>query len=145
MPSSSIPVPPTKRKDTELTAVLQPSPTSACCDTCAALPDSSSAIACTLGSDEFKQRVEAIRALASRSLRRAERKPLLLSLTYGPEALDAVADLVAKEAECCSFLSFDLRHDGQAVYLTITAPIDALSAADELFAHFAPDLAREAA
>jgi hypothetical protein len=83
--------------------------------------------------------------LAGRSLLRAERKPLLLSLTYAPEALDAVQDLVAKESECCSFLDFDLRHDGRGVYLAIAAPIDALAAADELFAHFAPELAREAA
>ena len=31
------------------------------------------------------------------------------------------------------------------VRLTITAPMEALAAADELFAHFAPELAREAA
>lgn len=128
-----------------MTTVLQSPAVSACCDTCAALPDTSLAIACTLGSNEFKERVDGIRALAGRSLLRADRKPLALSLTYGPEALGGVQDLVAKEAECCSFLGFDLRHDARGVYLTITAPVDALTAADELFAHFAPELARSAA
>lgn len=128
-----------------MTTVLQAPPASACCDACAALPDTSVAIACTLGSGDFKERVGAIRALSGRSLLRADRKPLALALTYGPEALDAVRDLVAKEAECCSFLDFDLRHDERGVYLAITAPIDALAAADELFAHFAPELARSAA
>ncbi len=119
---------------------------SACCDSCAtSAQDTALAIACTLGAGDFKERVAGIRALASRSLRSSHRKPLQLRLVYGPEALAEVEDLVAKESDCCSFLAFDLRHDDQCVRLTITAPVEAFSAADELFAHFAPDLAREAA
>ena len=119
---------------------------SACCDSCATSAENTAlAIACTLGAGDFKERVEAIRALASRSLRSSSRKPLRLELVYGPEALAEVTELVAKEADCCSFLDFDLRHDAEAVRLTITAPVEALAAADELFAHFAPELAREAA
>lgn len=119
-----------------------------CCDSCgrAATDDNMAlAIACTLGAGDFKARVASIRDLAKRWLRASRRDPLRLHLTYGPEALDEVRDLVAKESECCAFLNFDLRHDGAEVTLTITAPVAAMAAADELFAHFAPELAREAA
>lgn len=119
---------------------------SACCDSCAtSSEDTALAIACTLGASDFKERIAGIRDLARRSLRKSHRKPLQLELIYAPEALAEVEDLVAKESDCCSFLDFDLQHDAAAVRLTITAPVEALPAADELFAHFAPELAREAA
>lgn len=119
----------------------------ACCSSCAPTSgqDTALAIACTLAAGDFKERVEGIRDLARRSLITSERKPLELSLTYVPEALAEVEQLVAKEAECCAFLDFTVNQDGGAVRLTITAPVDALAAADELFAHFAPELARAAA
>ncbi len=121
-------------------------PTSACCADCAtADTETALAIPCTLGSVDFKDRVDDIRSLSRRSLRRAERRPLSLTLIYEAETLSKVTDLVAKESECCSFLTFDIAGDAGSVRLTITAPVQALSAADELFAHFAPELAREAA
>lgn len=119
---------------------------SACCDSCAtSAQDTALAIACTLGAGDFKERVASFRALATRSLLSSTRKPLRLDLVYRPEALAEVEVMVAKESECCSFLDFDLRHDAKAVRLTITAPVEALAAAEELFAHFAPELARETA
>ena len=120
--------------------------TSACCDSCAtSTQETALAIACALGAGDFKERVAGIRALAARSLQSSHREPLQLELVYGPEALTDVENLVAKESDCCGFLDFDLQHDAHAVRLTITAPVEALAAADELFAHFAPGLAREAA
>ena len=119
-----------------------------CCDSCdpvATDEKTALAIACTLGAGDFKSRVAAIRDLSARSLRSSRREPLRLHLNYGPEALDEVRDLVAQESECCAFLKFDLRHDEHDVTLTITAPIAATAAADELFAHFAHELAREVA
>lgn len=119
---------------------------SACCDSCASSSQGTAlAIACTLDAGDFKERVAGIRDLAARSLRSSHRKPLQLELVYGPAALAEVEDLVAKESDCCSFLDFDLEHDAGAVRLTITAPLEALPAADELFAHFAPELAKVAA
>ena len=115
----------------------------ACCSSCAPAEGAALAIACTLGSGDFKERVADIRALAERALLRSERRPLQLCLTYAAEALNDVESLVAGEAECCAFLDFALRTDAEGVHLTITAPIEALAAADELFAHFAPELARQ--
>lgn len=120
---------------------------SACCPSCAstAVPDQSAlAIACTLGAGDFKERVAGIRELASRHLLSSRREPLVLHLTYEADALPAVEDLVEKESDCCAFLNFELQ-TGETVQLTITAPASAASAADELFAHFAPELARDAA
>lgn len=117
----------------------------ACCTSCgsASLKDDTAlAIACTLGADDFKGRVADISDLARRSLRQSRREPLTLHLTYDSDALAEVQDLVAKEADCCAFLDFDLRHDAAGVYLAITAPPFVAEAADELFAHFAPGLAR---
>lgn len=120
--------------------------TSGCCDDCASNSQGTAlAIACTLGAGDFKERVAGIRDLARRSLLASHRDPLRLQLTYEAGALAEVEGLVAKESECCSFLAFDVQHDKQAIKLTITAPVEALAAADELFAHFAPELAREAA
>ena len=117
-----------------------------CCDSCApAGANTALNIACTLEAGDFKDRAAGIRALATRSLRTSRRKPLQLSLTYGPEALDQIEALVAMEAECCSFLDFDLQSDVDGVHLTITAPIEALVVADGLFAHCSAELAGESA
>jgi hypothetical protein len=115
-----------------------------CCSSCASTDNTALAIACTLDSSDFKDRVAGIRDLASRHLLSSRREPLRLHLTYAATALLEVQDLVARESECCAFLDFDIR-SGERVDLTITAPESAALAADELFAHFAPELARVAA
>lgn len=118
---------------------------SACCDGCAsAQDDTAAAIACTLSAGDFKARAADIRRLARRSLLSSRREPLRLELIYAADSFAEVEDLVAKETACCAFLGFDLRRDATGVSLTITAPPAAAAAADELFAHFAPELAEAA-
>jgi hypothetical protein len=121
----------------------------ACCDACGSAAtgrnETTLAIACTLGGTDFKARVAAIAALSRRSLLRSSRDGLVLRLTYRLESLADIQDLVAQEAECCAFLAFDLRHNDDAVRLTITAPASAADAGEELFAHFATELAEVAA
>lgn len=99
------------------------------------------AIACTLGANDFKARTDEIRHLARRSLRYASREPQALRLVYEPEARHEVRALVAKEQQCCSFLNFSVREDTGSIELTIYAPASATEAADALFDHFAPELA----
>lgn len=114
----------------------------ACCSSCASpANDTALAIACSLGATDFKERVASLRDLASRHLLSSRREQLQLYLTYNSVALLEVEDMVAKESDCCAFLDFDLQA-GVRVELTITAPESAALAADELFAHFAPELAR---
>ena len=48
--------------------------------------------------------------------------------------------MVRKEGACCAFLDFDLHENAQGIHLSITAPENARDAANDLFAHFAPDL-----
>lgn len=119
----------------------------ACCTSCGtAQPDPSElAIACTLDAGDLKERVASIRDLASRHLLSSRREPLVLYLHYAPAALAEVEDLVAKESACCAFLDFDLKLVSREVALRITAPASAAAAADELFTHFAPELAQVAA
>jgi len=118
-----------------------------CCSSCvapASPDDTALAIACTLGSGDFKERVADIRDLASRALRSSRSSDLRLELIYDASVIAEVEDLVSKESECCAFLTFDLRWDADAVRLTVSAPETARAAAAELFAHFAPELARAA-
>lgn len=116
----------------------------ACCSSCAAADKTAPAIACTLDSSDFNGRVADIRGLASRHLLSSRREPLRLYLSYAAAALPEVQHLVAQESECCAFLDFHIQ-TAERVELTITAPESAASVADELFAHFAPELARVAA
>lgn len=120
---------------------------SACCDNCRDYihDDPAMVVACTLGTGDFRTRVAALHDLAARSLRRSRRDGLVLDLTYDAVSLSEVEDLVAKEKECCAFLHFRLRRDAEGVHLTITAPQNVAPAAEMLFAHFAPDLAGQAA
>lgn len=99
-------------------------------------------IACTLTQGDFKERIEWIRDLAQESLLDVRREPLALHLTYDAAAAARVREMVGKEQACCAFLHFDLRDDARGVHLTITAPEEEREAANELFAHFAPELAR---
>jgi hypothetical protein len=99
-------------------------------------------IACTLTPGDFKERIAWIRVVAREALLSVCREPLALHLTYDAAAADRVREMVGKEQACCAFLRFDLREDVRGVHLSITAPPDAREAANELFAHFAPELAR---
>jgi len=119
----------------------------ACCSSCAASVrshETALAVACILNSCDFEDRLAGIRNLSYRHLLSSRREPLALHLTYAIAARAEVEDIVAKEAECCPFLGFDLEV-GEIVQLSITVPENAASTADELFAHFAPELARTTA
>ncbi|NEK19496.1 hypothetical protein [Rhizobium leguminosarum] len=108
------------------------------CGSCSTDVKQQAPIACTLDANEFKARTELIRTLTSRHLRQATRTALRLNLTYAPEALSEVRELVRMEQACCAFLTFDQTHDATGVFVTITAPQAAAAAADDLFAHFTP-------
>ena len=96
----------------------------------------SAPIACTLSGGDFKDRVGWIRELSAKLLRSHHRDGLMLELTYDRCATADVHDLVRRERACCGFLRFDVRESADAIHLTITAPPEAQSADDDLFAHF---------
>jgi hypothetical protein len=92
-------------------------------------------IACSLTASQLPQRLAEIAALSRDSF-----------LADGPDGLRFRGDettrarleaLVAAEAECCSFLSFDIRRGEGELVLSIAAPLDAQSVADALSDAFA--------
>ena len=93
-------------------------------------------IACTLGAEDFQARLAWIAELNASALRASRRDGLKLHLTYAPEALDRVRDLVAREQGCCAFLAFEVEATPQAVRLTITSPEAAREGLDVILAPF---------
>jgi hypothetical protein len=76
---------------------------------------------CTLEGESLRERLAEWRGLRDRS---TAIEPLAdgARLTLdAAESVAAVADLVARESECCSFYTFTLTIDGPARHLDITA------------------------
>jgi hypothetical protein len=93
-------------------------------------------IACTLDTGGFKQRLAWIAELNRDALRGHERNGLVLQLRYDAKSADRVKEMVRHEKQCCAFLRFDVRHEGDGVLLTIAAPEEARIAAETLFEQF---------
>jgi hypothetical protein len=98
--------------------------------------------ACALAPEDFQDRIALIGDLNRDALRSQRRDGFRLELVYAPAALDRVREMVAREQDCCAFLSFDMREEKDAIRLIIEAPE---SARDALDAVFEPFQAREPA
>jgi hypothetical protein len=93
-------------------------------------------IACSLSPTDRAVRKDDLGALARRALRSREPLPDGARLTFAAHG-DTERELravVAAEAECCPFLSFDLDRDGDLLRLDVTGPNDAQPIIAELFA-----------
>lgn len=93
-------------------------------------------IACTLTGQEFRDRLAWIAELARETLRSWHRNDLMLDLHYAPEAASRVREMMRREQACCAFLTFEMNEHPDEVRLTISAPENARTAVDALFAHF---------
>jgi hypothetical protein len=93
-------------------------------------------IACMLDGGDFKKRLGWIADLNREALLGARRNDLRLELTYTPDALADVRELMRREQQCCAFLGFDLRADDDTVRLVVTAPEEAREAAEFIFEAF---------
>jgi hypothetical protein len=93
-------------------------------------------VACSLGPGDFRQRLAWIADLNRDALRAQHRDGLRLELTYARAALDRVREMVAREEDCCAFLTFDLQQEADMVRLVIEAPEDARDALDAVFEPF---------
>ena len=96
-------------------------------------------IACTLSTNDFKERALWLNELKARSLLSHRFAGLSVHLSYRLDAADDVEKMVRQEQACCSFLHFDLRRSGTAMELTVTAPAEAAADAKILFAHLVPE------
>ncbi len=93
-------------------------------------------IACALDRDAFRKRLAWIAELTHDALQGYERHDLVLTLQYAFGAADRVREMVSREKECCTFLSFDLREEQNRIRLTITGPEEARAATHMLFEQF---------
>jgi len=93
-------------------------------------------IACTLSVGDYRKRFAHIAELARDALRSYERNELALQLRYDAAAADRVNEMVSRERECCAFLTFELRQEGEEIVVSISAPEEARIAAETLFDQF---------
>jgi hypothetical protein len=93
-------------------------------------------LACSLDAKSLEARVAEIEALGRASLLATEPDGTL-RFRAAPETRSELERIVAAEAECCAFLSFDLSEQDGELRLRIHAPEGAETIAAELTAAFA--------
>jgi hypothetical protein len=96
-------------------------------------------IACSLGASDLQQRLDEIAELGTASLIGRDTAAGKHTLHFRPDPTTRrrLEEIVAAEAECCSFLDLKLtEHEGELI-LTLAAPEDGQPIADELAAAFA--------
>jgi len=93
-------------------------------------------IACTLGADEQVDRgAEWARMLSRASARERVDAQVRLTFPRDPALAGELADLVAREVDCCGFFTFTLTVSHDAIVLDVSAPH---GAKDLLTAFIAP-------
>jgi hypothetical protein len=92
------------------------------------------AIACSLGDSELTQRLAAIAEVGTAALICHESKGDRHLLRFHSTAVvrAQLEEIVAAEAECCSFLDLSLREKRDELVLSIAAPEDRRAVAEEL-------------
>ena len=93
-------------------------------------------IACTLGGNDYHQRLAWIAQLNRDGLQSHRRDAMTLELRYAAAVRDRVHQLVRQEAECCAFLGFAVNESADQVSVTITVPERAGEIAGDLLAPF---------
>ena len=93
-------------------------------------------IACSLTAADYRRRTADIGELVGTALRPAEpvENGLRLAFEHTGGNHRRLRELVAAEAECCSFLTFDLRRHGDELHLEVTGPAEAQPVIAEVFA-----------
>ena len=92
--------------------------------TLAMLPSERETVACSLQGDDVAERLAEWQALANKATSRTSIDSGI-RLTFGRIDLPAMADLVAREQGCCSFLSFAIGVTLAATTLEISGPAEA--------------------
>jgi hypothetical protein len=93
-------------------------------------------VACTLGGNDYRERLAWIAQLNRDGLRSHRREAMALELHYAAAVRDRVHQLVRQEAECCPFLTFTVNESDEQVSVTISVPERAAEIADDLLAPF---------
>ncbi|MEB4208079.1 hypothetical protein [Mycobacterium sp. 94-17] len=93
-------------------------------------------LACTLTATDHAARIAWIGHLNATALQTYQRDGRRIRLRYRPVAAAQARELVRRERQCCPFLRFSTEQADDAFVVTIDAPADLGSAADELFAPY---------
>jgi hypothetical protein len=93
-------------------------------------------IACTLSSNDLRDRHAWIADLAPDGLLSHQRSDLALHLWYKTDVIGRVRQMVRQEEACCAFLTFETHEKPDEARLTIKAPEAAREVADALFDWF---------
>jgi hypothetical protein len=93
-------------------------------------------IACTLGGNDYHERLAWIAQLNQDGLQSHRRGARTLELHYGAAVRDRVHHLVKQESGCCAFLAFAVAESADQVRVTITVPARAEEITDDLLAPF---------
>ena len=93
-------------------------------------------IACTLGGNDYQERLEWIAQLNRDGLLSHRRDAMTLELQYAVAVRERVNQLVRQEAECCAFLGFAVHELADRLSVTITVPERACEIASDLLAPF---------
>jgi hypothetical protein len=95
-------------------------------------------IACSLGADDLKARLDLIAAIGSSHLisREAEGDTQLLRFRSDADVRRSLEGVVAAEERCCSFLAMEIREEAGTLVLVIEAPAGAEPVAAGLAAAF---------
>lgn len=81
------------------------------------------AVACTLSGPELLGRIKEWRDLASHALsRRVEMGRVLSTYPNDDQLLDRLRELIAAEAECCSFMKFSIEQRDDEMVVELTVP-----------------------
>jgi hypothetical protein len=99
---------------------------------------------CSPGPDQLRRRLAAIAEIGASGLTAHEiaDDEHVLCFRADPATRRRLQDIVAAEAECCSFLDLSLSEEADAMVLSIAAPNDGQALADGLAAAFAASRAR---
>ena len=100
----------------------------ACCDDdcgCATAQPPELPIACTLDPAEQADRAELARGIGARSLLAWAETDRGASMRFEAQAESDLRSLIAAESQCCAFLEFDLRRDGDELLLSVEGPEEA--------------------
>ena len=82
-------------------------------------------LACSLDGTELTARLDAWHQIAARaSASRVEQSRVVAVYPNEPELRDRLRELIALEAECCSFLRFDVEERPHAIVIELQLPDD---------------------
>jgi hypothetical protein len=95
-------------------------------------------IACSLGAEDYRERLSWIRKLGEVAFLDVEARPdgAVLSFRNSEEVRAELSSIVDAEAACCSFLELSVHSEGERLILVIAAPLDAMPVVRDLTASF---------